>query len=115
MNTKKNIGITVLVAAVLTLAGLFLYREMGPGYGYGYGRHMMVAFGGWGMGTMMLVFWGLILFGLIWLINWALDNTKGAQPSGAQACDAREILKRRFARGEIDAVQYRQMRDELSR
>ncbi len=115
MNGKKNTVTIILVVTVLFLAGVFLYREFVPGggYGYGYGGHMMGGMGGWGMGGLMLVFWGLVLFGLILMINWLLAATRNER-NGGSACDAVDILKTRYARGEIDRGQYEQMRRELS-
>lgn len=115
MNGKKNTGIVILVVSILLLAGVFLYREFMPGggYGYGYGGHMMGGMGGWGVGGLMLVFWGLILFGLILMINWLLTVNQN-EKDGLRTIDAMEILKRRYAKGEIDRDQYLQMRRELS-
>ena len=118
MNARKNTGIILLVVSVLFLAGVFLYREFIPGggydgYGYGYGGHMMNGMGGFGMGGLMLVFWGLILFGLILIINWLLTATRN-EKNGTSGADAREILKIRYAKGEIDREEYERMRRELS-
>ncbi|MCF8053042.1 MAG: SHOCT domain-containing protein [Desulfobacterales bacterium] len=123
MNTRKNIGIIVLVLSILFAAGGLLYRELAPGGGYqgygygGYGGHMMNGMMGgaglWGMGGLMLVFWGLVLFGLILMINWLLAATRNEKRQGVE-CDAIQILKSRYARGEIDRGQYDQMRRELS-
>jgi putative membrane protein len=116
MKTMKNTGTIVLVVSILFLAGLFLYREFGPagGYDYGYGGwggHMMGGMG-FGMGSLMMVFWGLILFGLILIINWLLNVNRSAKDDSGE--NALEILKRRYANGEIDRGQYEQMRRELS-
>ncbi len=124
MNARKNAGIIILVVSVLFLAGGLLYREFIPsgydGYGYGYGGHMMNGMsgiggiGGLGMGGLMLVFWGLVLFGLILMINWLLTAIRNEKRDDASSCDALDILKSRYARGEIDHDQYEQMRRELS-
>jgi putative membrane protein len=115
MNDRKRTGIIILVVSVLFLTGLLLYREFVPGggYGYGYGGHMMGGMGGWGMGGLMLVFWGLILFGLILMINWLMAATRREGNDG-RTCDALDILKTRYARGELDLDQYERMRRELS-
>ena len=123
MNTRKNIGIIVLVVSVLFVAGGLLYKELAQGGGYGgygyggYGGHMMNGVMGgaglWGMGGLMLVFWGLILFGLILMINWLLTANRNEKREGTE-CDALQILKGRYARGEIDHDRYEQMRRELT-
>ncbi len=117
MNTRRNTATIVIVVSVLFLAGVFLYREFltpggGYGYGYGYGGHMMTGIGGWGIGGLMLVFWSLILFGLILMINWLLTANRN-EKNGGSGSDPIEILKRRYAAGEIDRNRYEQMRREL--
>ena len=117
MNARKNVGIIVIVLSVLGLAAVLFYRtlEPGGGYGYGYGGHMMPGMGVWGMGGFMMIFWGLILFGLILMINWLLTANRNERQAGDRSDNAMEILKNRYARGDIDRAQYEQMREELSR
>lgn len=72
---------------------------------------MMWGFGfGW---LWMVLFW----VALIGAIVWAVDGLSPRGASGSTGDDggARRILGERFARGEIDADTYRQLRDELSR
>lgn len=73
---------------------------------------------GWGMGLAGWIFMGLFWFVVVGLIVWAvaalLPASRRSLGKSAQADDAREILDRRFALGEIDAEQYRRTRDELT-
>lgn len=73
----------------------------------------------WGMG-----FWPL--FPLLWigLIVWLCFGARrwfgwrSGQPQpfdGSANLDAMEILRRRYARGEIDATTFEQMRERLER
>ena len=71
----------------------------------GYG--MMGAFGWLGMLTMLL-FW----VGIIALVVWALINLFPAGQISVEP-DALEILKRRYARGEISREEFVQARDAL--
>jgi putative membrane protein len=75
-------------------------------------------FGGFGMlfgGLLMLLFWGVVI-ALVVLVIRALvrsgQSGAGAPPAGDRALD---ILRERYARGEIDKAQYEQMRDALKR
>lgn len=67
---------------------------------------------GWGWGWMMFG-WAIglaILVLLVWLVARAA-STRDAPPPREES--AEEILKQRYARGEIDEQQYQQMRDEM--
>ncbi|HYD76387.1 SHOCT domain-containing protein [Ramlibacter sp.] len=66
--------------------------------------------GGWGwFGLMHLVWWVLLLAGAIVLVRALLRGGKPRQDSALQ------ILRERFARGEIDAAEFDQRRQQLER
>lgn len=72
--------------------------------------------GAWGWGMMfMWVFWLVVLVALVWLIlsRGGRFGDRGAGSRGDER--AVEILRERYARGEIDAETYRRMLDELGR
>jgi len=74
-----------------------------------YGAHW--AF--WQAGLMwagMIVFWALLIWGIYVLISNATRRPGGRQDGG----DARRILDERLARGEIDAEEYRRLRDVMN-
>jgi putative membrane protein len=71
----------------------------------GYG--MMAGMGWLGMLTMLL-FW----IGVIALVVWALINLFPAQQASVEP-DALEIVKRRYAGGEISREEFVQARDTL--
>ena len=74
--------------------------------GYGYGMGVV----GW---LFMLVFWGLIIVGLVLLVRWLWDQ--GRQAGGGGEGDAPlDILKRRYARGEITKDEYDRIRQDLA-
>ena len=74
--------------------------------------------GGWGMGWSlfgvlhMLLWWILIILGIVVLVKWLFSGTAGS----AQGKENRalEILKERYARGEIDKDEFEQKRRDLS-
>ncbi len=65
-------------------------------------------------GILMMLFWVLIIGGVAWLVVWLLQQGRpspiGPVAAGSQAL---EILKERYARGEITREQFEQMRRDL--
>ena len=81
--------------------------QMGPGMMGNYGM-------GWFGGIFMIVFWILILVGLVFVIRWLVQTT-GKKGNGVQhGSRAMEILKERYARGEIDRAQFEAMKRDLA-
>ena len=69
----------------------------------------------WGAGglimmLMMLVFWGLVIAGLVVGLRWLIGQ---ARPTGRD--EALEILRQRYARGEIDKQEFDARRRDLGR
>jgi putative membrane protein len=59
----------------------------------------------------MLLFWALVIVGVIAVIRWAgARGTTGSRPYGDTPL---EILKRRYASGEITKEQYEAMKRDL--
>ena len=81
--------------------------QMGPG--------MM---GNWGMGwfgmIFMVIFWVLVIVGLVFLIKWLIQTTSRGKTSGRMGSRAIEILKERYARGEIDQAEFEVKKKDLA-
>ena len=59
----------------------------------------------WVWGTFMMLFWVVVIAGAVWL---------GTRPRfGSRRVRAREILDERYARGELDAEEYRDRVEQL--
>ena len=103
------IGGGVLLAAVLLgVFGWLLPAAFGgSAYGGMMGPGMMGGFGWLGMLTMLL-FW----IGVIALVIWGLNTLFSARQASVEP-DALEILKRRYARGEISREEFVQAREAL--
>ena len=90
------------------------YAQTGQYGGWGMGPGMM---GGWGMGwfggIFIVVFWILILVGLVFLIKWLIQSTSRDQANGRAFSRAVEILKERYARGEIDKDEFESKKKDL--
>lgn len=66
--------------------------------------------GGFGFGFGLL-FWILIVVGIVALGIWLWGNPRGTNKTGGK--NALEILKERYARGEIDKEAYLERKREL--
>jgi putative membrane protein len=67
---------------------------------------------GFGGGFMWIV-WILLIVGVVWVIKVMLSTGNDAPPRANLPQSALDILKARFARGEISAEEYKRMRQEL--
>jgi putative membrane protein len=79
---------------------------------YEWGTHpMWWMWGAWGIGMMliMLLFWGAVIVGLVLGIRWLLRQGQGQRPDSAL-----EILRQRYARGELAKDDFERMKKELS-
>jgi putative membrane protein len=84
----------------------------------GYGNwHMGPMMGGWGNGwfgmIFMIAFWVLIIVGLVFFIKWLIQVSKGGSTTTQTGSTALEILKERYARGEIDKQEFKAKKRDL--
>jgi len=65
---------------------------------------------GWGIGmmAMMFLFWALVIVGLIVGIRWLLGQGKATRSDSAL-----EILRQRYARGEINKEEFESKKKDL--
>lgn len=78
----------------------------GYGYRYGYGVNLW-----WG--ALMMVFWVLVIAGIVALVVWAIREKQPSPTGRVRESEALEILKQRYARGEITREEYERMRQDL--
>ena len=115
----RGLWIALGVLVLILLAGPMLGGGMmGPGMmGGWYGR-----FGGgngwlWGLGMglgglMMLAFWGALIALAVLFFRRAGGRTEESPSTGPEAPE--DVLKRRYAAGEITREQYEEMRHVLT-
>lgn len=80
---------------------------------------MMMPWGmfGWGAGAFgmvfMLLFWALLIAGVVLVVKWLVEQGRpgGAPAPGGES--ALEILKKRYARGEIDRDEFEAKKRDL--
>jgi len=73
--------------------------------GYGGWGNMMGWFGG---GIMMVLFWVAVIYFFVWLVR---NNKTNGIDSNKKALD---ILKERYAKGEIDKKEFEEKKKDLS-
>lgn len=112
----RDIALIVLIILVILIllggGGMMGFGMMGPwmiGMMGGYFNPL------WGI--LMVVFWVLVIGGVallaIWLLRSSGTTTALIGPTGRAEEAPVEILKRRYAKGEITKEQYEQMRKDL--
>lgn len=74
---------------------------------------------GWGMGfgglgfVLMAVFWVLIIAAAIWLLGNLFPRSNATHVSGGNENSAADILKQRYARGELSKEEFEAMRHDI--
>ena len=61
-------------------------------------------------GPFMLLFWVLVIVGAFVLVKWLADQSTGRSARNKSALD---ILRERYARGEMDRQEYEQKKRDL--
>ena len=81
-------------------------------YDWGWGMHPMGWMGGiWGIGMMfiMLFFWILVIAAVVFAVRWFMSQDRGGRSNSAL-----EILRQRYARGEINKEEFEVKKRDLS-
>ncbi len=80
--------------------------EMGPG---------MMGWGilAWTAPLLMLIFWVAIIVAIIFLIRWLMASARTHRLPGHPEDSALEILKKRYARGEISKEEFEEKKRDL--
>lgn len=128
MRTEQRAVVTLLVLLLIAVVllpalgmGMMGFGMMGPGMMWGYGPGGgAVQVEGWRWGLAMalgwlamLAFWGAVIVGAVLLVRWLSSALE--RPREAAHESPLEILKRRYAAGELTAEEYQRMRQEIER
>jgi putative membrane protein len=108
--SKAMLNIISLASINLSVSNESEDTTMMWGYDLGWGGWFMMSFG--------MVFWIALLAVLTWaLIRWVNNKTAPVPPRDTtvppSSPSAIEILRQRYARGEIDTITFEQMRERL--
>lgn len=74
--------------------------------------------------VVVVAFWALVIVGLVYLVRWLIRADRNSRlpggsggaagPSGMPPSEPLEILRQRYARGEIDEEEYERRRKTLT-
>jgi len=114
---NKNIKTALIIGGIIVAVLIGLPRVFGliSGWqngGWGMmGPGMMGGFGWmWFMPIFFIIFWGLVIWGIVALVR-GLSGPRGYDSSKADS--ALEVLKKRYARGEINKEEYEEKKKDL--
>ncbi|MCC7241099.1 MAG: SHOCT domain-containing protein [Acidobacteria bacterium] len=104
-NPSRNlvVALVILLALASTMGGMMGPWMMGRGGAWMWGSGM------WLGGVAMLVVWGALIVGAVLVVR----LLGGGLQKGGTPTSPLDILKRRYASGEITREQYEQMRKDL--
>ncbi len=106
----------VIGRAILTVLGVLAAplaaHAQDRAWEWGWGMHHPVGWmwGAWGIGmmVMMFAFWALVIAGIVLAVRWLARQGGGGRPDRAL-----EILRERYARGEINREEFESRRRDL--
>ena len=110
--------VLILVIGALLSGAMMGPGTMGPGMMWGSGGTQPFGTGwAWGLTMgfgmlLMLAFWVAVILGVVLLVRWAIGRTSQG-PEATPPELPRDILRRRYAAGEIDQATYQRMLREL--
>ncbi len=109
---SKNVKIALIIGGIIVAILIVVPLVFGAVSGWqdgGWG--MMGGFSWWWfMPIFMILFWGLVIWGVAALVR-SLSGSSGSDSSRADS--ALEVLKKRYARGEIDKKEYEEKKKDL--
>ena len=63
-----------------------------------------------GMWFFFVLFWAFVIAGVVFIVRWLMENNTKESPSEDSPVD---ILKRRYAKGEIDRETFERMKQDI--
>ena len=71
---------------------------------------MMWGCGGW----WMIIFWIIVIIGIVFLVKWLVGQGRTDRQASGKEESPLDILKKRYARGEIDKEEFEQKKKDLT-
>src|SRR5665647_2373033 len=105
MKKCLELSLMMITGLLVSCAGEGYYGQQGPG-GWGPMMHYGVGYGGMFMWIIFLIVIGLLIY-----FFGKAERTKGQTPTQKES--PLDILKRRYAKGEIGREEYERMKKDL--
>jgi putative membrane protein len=112
-----GVALALVITVPLFIGGLWGWQGfgmMGRGMMGGYGNNGSYGAygGGWLVAIIMIVFWALIISGIVVLIV-GIARGRGTGLMSGSTNSALEILKQRYAKGEISKQEFEEKKKDL--
>lgn len=111
---NRNTKIALFIGAITAvIAGSWLLINRQP-VDYSETGHMM-GYSNWGglMMIFMILFWALIIWGIFWLVK-SFAHSGQTDLAWSDRSSAVEVLKRRYAAGEISREEFEAKKHDIS-
>ena len=115
MNRNTSTFLSLGVSAVLIAFVVWFLYNHSIGFWPGHVRWAMGGHGmmGGGMGIVMILFWIILIAAVVLLFSGAINGLRGTKQMREDASNPLEILKQRYARGEIDKTEFEEKHRDL--
>ena len=115
MKNKTSTFFSLGASTILIALGVWLLYNYSFGIWPGHHRWVMGHhdFMGGGMGIVMVIFWIVIFAALALLLSGTIARVRDSKKSQDGGSSTMEILKQRYARGEIDKKEFEEMKQVL--
>jgi putative membrane protein len=115
MNRTTSTLLSLGVSVVLIALGVWFLYSHNIGFWPENDRWQMGHHGimGGGMGIIMIIFWILIVGAFVLIVSGAANGIRGTKLHQGDQPNSTEILKKRYANGEIDKAEYEEKRRVL--
>jgi putative membrane protein len=115
---SKNVKIALIAGGIILGVIIILLLVLGAISGWPYGGWGMMGPGmmsGFGWMWLIPIFWIVFLGLIIWAIVASVrKSNESKDPDSSKADSALEVLKKRYARGEIKKEEYEEKKKDLA-
>jgi len=114
---NKNVKTALIIGGIVVAVLIVLPSVLGAISGWqgsGWGMMGPGMMGGFGTMFFMPILWIVVIGLIVWAVVAAVRRPGESDSSTRQADSALEVLKRRYARGEIDKEEYEEKKRDLA-